>query len=332
MATDSPAPASLPALSDEWTKSRELIAALDERIHDTRKIVFGLFTSLLAASSVLGGQARTPALWLGVHLALLGLLVTGRFVEQQAFLLQAAAASRAWVLELFTPVELTGTLCDRFQYLPTPDAPHGKRSVWASRTTHIYMGLGVASAMVTGLDAFTTERPLATTIAYVLAVVVITAVYLYVAHRIGKQDVTFARDGMDWSVSATSARVGEPVHILLVNLEDKDLDVPQRPAEMVRLFDGEGRPAGSDPSNTVPLSVPPEVLVGGKLHERAACRWAWKPAQAGLWGLRMEVPRHPPVFARRFVHVEAPVPVDAGAPGRGEPAPRVIAASPAREV
>src|SRR5258707_6150649 len=50
--SDPTSASSLPQLSDEWTTSRELIAKFDDRIHDTRKVVFGLFSALLTAGSI----------------------------------------------------------------------------------------------------------------------------------------------------------------------------------------------------------------------------------------------------------------------------------------
>jgi hypothetical protein len=139
-----PPPAPAPALPEhfekEWTRARDLIEKQDDRIHDTRKVVFALFPGLLTAGSFFGSKLDLPSrLWLGLHVTLLALLVTGRFIEQQSFLLQAAAASRAWVIELLTPVELSGTISDRFA------------SGWPRRTTYIYIGLGLISLLVTVL-------------------------------------------------------------------------------------------------------------------------------------------------------------------------------------
>jgi hypothetical protein len=138
---------SLPQLSDEWATSRDLIAKLDERIHDTRKLVFGLFSALLTAGSFFGlktGDTNIPrAAWVAVHLGLLGLLLAGRFIERQALHLQAVAASRAWILELLTPVELTGAFSDL--------APSLYRE-----TKLIYVALGGVSAFVATLGAYST--------------------------------------------------------------------------------------------------------------------------------------------------------------------------------
>src|SRR5258707_15013347 len=89
--SDPTSASSLPQVSDEWTTSREMIAKFDDRIHDTRKVVFGLFSALLTAGSFFGLKtgATNSAAWVAVHFALLGLLLAGRFIERQAFHLQA---------------------------------------------------------------------------------------------------------------------------------------------------------------------------------------------------------------------------------------------------
>jgi hypothetical protein len=322
MAKDASTPVPLLTLSEEWAKTREVIAIADGRIHETRKMVFGLFTGLLAASPVVGAtRSDQLGLWLGVHVALLALLIVGRFVEQQTFLLQAAAASRAWVLELLTPVELTGTICDRFVSIPTGEGaidqavPPGRRTYWPAMTTYIYMGLGAVSLAVTGLVAFM-SKSLSENQGYAAGFIVATIVYAVLVLKIGDQDIRFARDGMDWSLSATSAHVGEPVHILLVNQEDDDLAVPQDPAKIVRL-EADGREA-SGADDSFQLRLPSAVPVEGRLHQRGALRWVWKPTKPGLWGLKIKLPNPnrpleseasahaetTELFLRRFIYIE----------------------------
>ena len=327
MAKDDAAPAPLLALSDEWTKAREVIEKADDRIHETRKIVFGLFSTLLAASSVIGkDRSNELGLWLGVHVALLALLVAGRFVEQQAFLLQAAAASRAWVLELLTPTELTGTICDRFVSIPSasaamePALSSGRRDYWPARTTYIYVLLGIVSAAVTGLVAFVSQ-PLGAIHDYVLWFGLATVGFGLVVFFIGSQDIRFSRNGLDWSLSTTSVRLGETVHILLTNQEDDDREVPRDPVTVV-LLEADGADASFE-GEAFALPLPRTAQVQGTadrglLHRRGAIRWAWKPARPGLWGVRVKVlkPRssrvrsetdgadYSEVYLRRCVYVE----------------------------
>src|SRR5215471_367283 len=80
------------SLSLEWTRGRDLVEKLDERIHDTRKLVFALFTTGLFSGAFLSGQIpllvgpppptgpSRPVLWFAC-LALLLLLAVGRFIE-----------------------------------------------------------------------------------------------------------------------------------------------------------------------------------------------------------------------------------------------------------
>jgi hypothetical protein len=245
-----------------------VIEKQDERILDARKIVFGLFSSLLTASSLFAAKDTTPKplLWVGVHFSLLGLLVAGRFVEQQSLLLQAATASRAFVLELLTPVELTDTLSARFQ------------GEWAQRTTYIYVTLGLVSTFValfvSGATAWSMIAILGASIAYAALI-----------WRIGRIDVTYARNGQDWSFSTTACAEGETVSILLTNLGDRAVCPLDPPAELVLVADEDGS-AVHDPG--VPLRLVPTILDAGRaLPPRRACRWLWRPARAGLWSLKV---------------------------------------------
>src|SRR5258707_14762527 len=79
--SDPTSASSLPQLSDEWTTSRELIAKFDDRIHDTRKVVFGLFSALLTAGSFfcLFTRGTNSAAPVSVPFALLLLFLSGRF-------------------------------------------------------------------------------------------------------------------------------------------------------------------------------------------------------------------------------------------------------------
>jgi hypothetical protein len=265
----------------EWGEARQLIDKQDERIQDTRKMVFGLFSSLLTASSLFASKdVSAGRIWVGVHLSLLGLLVTGRFIEQQALLLQAAAASRAFVLELLTPVELTGTLSDRF------------RTGWAQRTTYIYIGLGLVStfgAIVAG-GVGAGERA---------AILGLTGLYAAYIFWLGQSDLTFARDGQDWSFSATSCREGEVISIMLTNLGDKPLLPADPPGELRRICNEHGEPVSGD---VKPLHLHTAVLdVGKSLPKRRPCRWTWKAGEPGLWILRVH--GEDSALIRRCVHV-----------------------------
>ncbi len=287
MATPSSPGSALPEhFEKEWSNARGLIEKLDERIHDTRKIVFSLFSSLLTAQTLLGakvGDKEHSGIWLGAHLTLLGLLVTGRFIEQQALLLQAATASRAWVLELLTPVELTGILSDRYA------------SGWARNTTYIYAALGVISALVTSL-ASSPQHP-----GQLPGTIVLTGLYIVYVVRLGRQDIAFARDGQDWSFSTTSCCPHDAVSILLVNQSDKPIFPSSPVAELKRVFDERGKEVAPDGCH--PLFVPDLLLDAGRsLPPRRACRWVWHPPEAGIWALQIHGrTRH---FARRFIQVE----------------------------
>ncbi len=277
-------PATLPEhFEKEWSEARQLIDKQDERIHETRKTVFGLFSSLLTASSIFAAKDLSGHVWVGIHLSLLGLLVTGRFVEQQSLLLQAATASRAFVLELLTPVELTGILSDRFRG-------------WARRTTYIYMGLGFVSTFVAIVVGGTGAREVA-------VVLVLTALYVAYIVWLGRRDITFARDGQDWSFSTTSCRVGEVVSILLTNLGDKPLLPADPVAELRLVFEGDGKPAFD--GTAVPLSLHSALTdVGVALPPRRPFRWVWQASKAGLWALKVHGEHG--AIARRCIHVQAP--------------------------
>ncbi len=255
----------------EWAEARQLIDKQDERIQNTREKVFGLFSTLLTASSVFGSSVSSSGsrwLWVGAHLSLLGLLVTGRFIEQQAVLLQGAAASRAFVLELLTPVELTGTLSDRY------------RTGWVIGLTSVY-------------------------VAYVL--------------WIGLLDLKFAREGQDWSFSATSCRSGEVISILLTNLGDTALLPEDPPGELCRIANEEGTPV-HEPGQ--PLRLNADILdVGRSLPPRRPLRWLWKASSTGIWALKVFGPSGG--FTRRFIQVlpeaaPAVIPVSPPAAGPAE--------------
>jgi hypothetical protein len=280
-----PAPASSAALpahfEKEWGELRQLIDKQDERIQDTRKMVFGLFSSLLTASSIFVTTPFAGRVWVGVHLSLLGLLVTGRFIEQQALLLQAAAASRAFVLELLAPVELTGVLSDRF------------RSGWAQRTTYIYVALGLVSTVVATIAGKAGALEAG-------AILALSALYVAYGAWLGRLDITFARDGQDWSFSATSCRVGETVSIVLTNLCDEPLFPVDPPGEVRRIFDEAGEPVSDGPEA---LCLHPAWLDAGKsLPKRRPCRWLWKAKKAGLWVLRVQGENAG--LTRRCIHVQ----------------------------
>jgi hypothetical protein len=286
MATPAVMPSGLPDhFEKEWALARDLIEKQDERIHDTRKLVFGLFPALLTAGSILGAKLELPSpVWLGLHLTLLGLLVTGRFIEQQSFLLQAAAASRVWVLELLTPVELSGTISDRFA------------SGWPRRTTYIYVALGLVSLLVTALAG---DAPAARQLAGSAA---ITVPYIVYVAWLGHQDISYARSGQDWSFDTVSCTEGDPVSILLVNQCDKPMLPPRPVAELRRVFDAEGNPTVSE---SVPFVLPDLILETGRTFPpRRACRWVWRASKAGVWALQVNSDSH--AFARRFIHVRKP--------------------------
>ncbi len=264
----------------EWAETRLLINQQDERIHATRTTVFGLFSSLATVSGFFSANVPAPGrIWPAVHLALLGLLVTGRFIEQQSGLLQKAAASRAFVLELLTPVELTDTLSARY------------RTGWAQRTTYIYVALGLVSTAIFGLLSGG-GLPL-------LAILALTGLYVGYVVWLGRLDLTFARDGQDWSFSATTCRVDEVVSILLTNLADAPMLPLSTPGALRRIFDGEGRPVHG-PREDLPLH--PDVLdVGQSLPNRRPFRWLWKASAPGLWVLEVAGPECG--FARRCIQV-----------------------------
>jgi hypothetical protein len=285
------AAAGLPAhFEKEWAETRQLINQQDERVHDTRKMVFGLFSSLATVSGFFSSNVPAAGrVWPAVHLALLGLLVTGRFIEQQAGLLQKAAVSRAFVLELLTPIELTDTLSARY------------RRGWAQRTTYIYVALGLVSTVVFGL--------LSGGGAPLLAIAAVTGLYVAYVAWIGRLDLTFAREGQDWSFSATSCQVGEVISILLTNLADAALLPTSTPAALRRIYDADGKPVHG-PCENLPLH--PEVLdVGRSLPNRRPFRWLWKAPVAGLWVLEVAGPTGG--FARRCIHV-----LPSAAPGQSE--------------
>lgn len=261
-------PAALPEhFKDEWARARGILETLDERVHATRTTVFGLFSGLLTASSVFG-KSLVPSgvAWLGLHLSLLGLLIAGRFIEQQAHRLQDIVAGRACVLEMLTPVELTDTISERW-------GAGGSR-----RTTYVYAALGLVSAVVASVAA-------AAGAVQVLVTAAITAAYLVLVVLLGRQDVTYAREGQDWSFDRTTCNVHESISVLLVNLGD-DPAYPTTPAaEIVRVFDDEGR-AVPGPSRA--LEVPDALLGPGRsLPPRRACRWLWRPQESGVWFLRV---------------------------------------------
>ena len=272
-------------LEKEWGKARELIDKQDERIHDTRKTVFGLFASLLTASSVFASKdSGARLLWIGVHLSLLGLLLAGRFIEQQALLLQAATASRAFVIELVSPVELTGTLSDRHRG-------------WAQRTTYVYVSLGLVSTVVAVVLSGWELGPAA-------AILGLTVLYAVYVAWLGRRDVIYARDGEDWSFSSTTCQVGDAVSILLTNLGDEPLPSVEPPAELRRLFDANGLPVHEEGERLLP---PDELLDAERnLPPRRPCRWIWRPKKAGVWALKLSGPDV--VYARRSLYVRPAAP------------------------
>jgi hypothetical protein len=275
-------PSSIPEhFKEEWTKARDLIEKQDDRIHQTRTMVFGLFPTLLTAGSILGSTLKPPSpVGIGLHLTLLGLLVTGRFIEQQSYLLQAAAVSRAWVLELLTPVELTGTICDRFA------------SGWPRRTTYIYVALGVVSLVVTLLVG---HGAAPSDIAIGLG---LTALYVLYVSWLGLRDIKYARRGEDWSFSTVSCRADDPVSILLVNHSDKALLLPDPAGELLQV-DASGNFLAE---GVVRLQLPAALLAPGRgLEGRQAYRWIWK-SRPGVWILRANSKSH---LARRLIHVSA---------------------------
>lgn len=285
MAAQTDAPAALPEhFKDEWARARDILEKSDERVQDTRRIVFGLFTSISAVSSVFGKSFVPSNLaWLGLHLSLLGLLIAGRFIEQQAHRLQDIVAGRACVLEMLTPVELTDTVSERWE------------SGGSRRTTFVYLALGLVSTAVAGVAA-------GGGLVQVLATIGITAVYVVLVVLLGHQDVTYARDGQDWSFDRTTCQVHDGVAVLLVNLGDAPLYPASPAAELVRVFDDQGNEV-LGPRRALEV---PEVLLGPgrSLPPRRSCRWIWRPGEPGLWSLVMAGG----VVARRSIRVQAAPP------------------------
>jgi hypothetical protein len=267
----------------EWAEARQIIDKQDDRVQQTREKVFGLFSSLLTASSVFGGNLSASGaklLWVGAHLSLLGLLLAGRFIEQQAVLLQSAAASRAFALELLTPVELTDTLSARY------------RTGWGQRTTYVYLALGGVSTVVflilSGLD-----------VGRAATIIGLTLLYSAYVVRIGRLDLTFARGGQDWSFSATTCRQDEVISILLVNLGDEPVLPVDPPAALYRIARGDGTPV-DERGETLRLDAG-LLDVGKSLPPRRALRWLWEARKPGLWTLELFGPGGG--FARRCIQV-----------------------------
>jgi len=334
----------------EWTRARDLIEKQDERIQDTRKLVFGLFTTALFGGVFLAGQnpavlrsdAGANLFWFG-GIAFILLLLVGRFIEQQSHLLQSAAATRARVLELTSPMELTDVISERFA-----------RGV-ASRTMLIYLALGgiVTGLVVLGVlqqappprmererttqtqtrsdreknlqTVITTERDTrseseARTEAAppraglmknlgVLGWAFLLIDFGYFGYVIWAV-FTDKRSGprkQDWSFDRTNCQLGERITISLLMLGKA------RPwkAGLVRLSDFDGR-VTTTPSDAPPLELPadlgPKDARAGELPDGRAVRWIWEPPSVGLWALRLTSPdskKLDVLYARRMLLVTA---------------------------
>jgi hypothetical protein len=329
----------------EWNRARDLIEKQDDRIHDTRKLVFGLFTTALFGGVFLAGQ--NPALlrsdtganlfWFS-GIAFILLLFVGRFIEQQSHFLQSAAATRARVLELTTPLELTDVVSERFT-----------KHV-ASRTMGIYLALGLIVTLLVGLGVWqqtpppriererttktethserekniqtvtTTERetrsesetrpdgapPRGRLVTFLSNLAVLGWGFLLIAlgyfgYLISAvfTDKTSGPRKQDWSFDRTTCQAGEEITISLLML---DKALPWN-AALVQLSGVNG--------NSTPLPANLLRPDGEQLPRGRAVRWIWKPTVAGLWALRITPPvreksdsKEPKVlYARRILLV-----------------------------
>jgi len=193
-------------LMKEWETSRELLKDFDKRLHDLRKYGFTFVTVLLALEGFLIPATNATAMdplveWTVIAVNLL-LIVSMRLIDRNYQVFQAAAATRALVLERFLNLELTEIISDRY----------AERGVaWYVTGVYCLLAAGVMFLGGAALGAGEVSALIWTSVG---VAVVLAAIGCTVR-------VEFPNGQMDWTLESVDCTKGDTVGITVTNLSGK---------------------------------------------------------------------------------------------------------------
>jgi hypothetical protein len=271
----------------EWTRVRDLIETCDERIQDMRKYGFTFLSGLLTAETLLGFKFKEatagslpPVAGLGLFLIAVCTLFGIRISEKQCQMLQTAAAIRAHALENWRPIELTGSISDRY-----------RRDNWPRWRFILYLAFGGTAGIT---SAFLTQFGSGRLSGYYCAAyVAISLAYLVGLIVLARMDVETRRLGDDWGIDKTECAVGERVTVLVSNLTEDSVPIPT-PAFKIYRMSANG--TAEEPAGT--FSLPPseafKVTTAGTsqsgLPELQSYAWTWIPRHEGIYRIELLPP------------------------------------------
>jgi hypothetical protein len=239
----------------EWETARDVLQKFDDRIHDLRKYGFSFVTALLTAQSLLIPYVKDTTsvpddVKLGVIAITLLLIVTLRLLEKNYQLFQAAAATRALILETRLNLELTETISQRYK---------------DDYVNLLVLGLYILFAVGVGAVGYFILLPNYQLVTFLFLLIAVTIVALCL---ISFFRLNYPHGREDWTVDPLECKKNEFVRITLTNLGDKAITLPKDSIvfKITREIDGVQtyqQPASSD------------VLIAGLNNHT----WEWK---AGL--------------------------------------------------
>lgn len=231
-------------LLPEWQAARDVIAKIDDNLHDLRKYGFSFIAALLTidalfakGTNILPGSK--PALIIGT----MALVVVLSLVDRNYRVFQQGASVRATLLERRSSPELTQTISRTYE--------HNRNRL---AFTLAYMGLAgvtwiIGALILQGVDFFNI------TAAVVVAVPLIAA-------------IEFSLDLRDWvyfEIDGFTYKKSTPILVIVTNLSDKIIALK---GEVWAVFSEE------DPQMQHAIPPSPEVLKEEiKIRARSDYRW-----------------------------------------------------------
>jgi hypothetical protein len=198
-------------LAKEWEVARDVLAKVDDRILDIRKVSLGFVTTLLTADTFILHQLKDSTcgvrfgVVLSVTLVTALLIVAARLAEKQQELLQEAVVERAQVIERLLGPELSDVVRVRFQ------AQHWFRyGAWMHVVLVVAVGVIAAAAAGDGI------KPEEAFVLFAVCLAAVIMLCLLQRKRVEHERTT------DWSLDRIECKQGESVRILVTNVSSSD--------------------------------------------------------------------------------------------------------------
>ncbi len=191
---------------EEWTEARNIIQSFDDRLDGIRRLGFSLVTTLLTADSLLlpdwvvGSSALPIAAKFAVLMATLLLLAAVEIIDRNYRVFQAAATTRAQVLEVRANLELTSVISRRYAEA---------KVAWGVYVVYALMGISI---LVLGSILFYPSW-------YLVALMVVFAGWIVLTNLI-QLDIS-DHNGVDWSLDSLRLEDQRSIHLTATNLRDR---------------------------------------------------------------------------------------------------------------